>query len=131
MPSVVIEVRCPYPEPVQAALLGAAYDAVVDALRVSPVHRNATLVEHPPHRFIGRTDCPDPDRLTNVTIYVMAGRSIEAKRRLHRLMVERLSTFGIPPVCVLIRLIELPPENFGVRGGQAGSDVDLGYPLDV
>jgi len=32
---------------------------------------------------------------------------------------------------VLIRLVELPAENFGVRGGVPLADVDLGYPLDV
>jgi hypothetical protein len=32
---------------------------------------------------------------------------------------------------VLVRVIEQPAENFGVRGGQALCDVDVGYPVNV
>ena len=56
---------------------------------------------------------------------------MEAKRRLYRLLTESFAVVGIPPECVLIRLFELPAENFGVRGGQALCDVDLGYSVDV
>jgi len=47
------------------------------------------------------------------------------------LITEKFAAAGIPPNCVLIRLHELPAENFGVRGGQALCDVELGYPVDV
>ena len=77
------------------------------------------------------TDSPAPERLTNVSIYLLPGRSVGAKRELYRRIVASFADLGIPPHCVLIRLIELPPENFGVRGGQALCDVDLGYPVDV
>ena len=131
MPSATIEVRRTYSATEETALLLAVHDCIVDAFRVSPVHRNVTLVVHAPHRFLGRTDCPDPDRLTNISLFVLPGRSLAAKRRLYALLVQRLSDFGIPPACVLVRLHELPAENFGVRGGLPVCDVELGYRLDV
>jgi len=131
MPSAIVEVRRHYPPEQETYLLESVHDAIVRAFEVSPVHRNATLVVHAPHRFIGRTDCPDPERLTNVSIFLLPGRSVEAKRRLYRLLTESFAVVGIPPECVLIRLFELPAENFGVRGGQALCDVDLGYSVDV
>ena len=109
----------------------AVHAALVDAFRVSPVHRNIVLTVHEASRFLGRLDCPDPDRLTNISIFVLPGRSVEAKRRLYQGIVKGLQPLGIPPDCVLIRLHELPPENIGVRGGQAVCDVELGYPVDV
>ncbi len=109
----------------------AVHAAIVEAFEVSPVHRNVTLVVHAPHRFIGRTDCPQPDRVTNISIFLLPGRSRAAKRRLYASLVQRLQAFGIPPVCVLVRLHELPAENFGVRGGQALCDVELGYSVAV
>lgn len=105
--------------------------AIVEAFKVSPVHRNLTLIVHPAHRFLGRTDCPDPERLTNVSIFALPGRSISAKRLLYRLLVEHLERLGIPKECVLIRLHELMPDNFGVRGGLPLCDVELGYPVHV
>jgi hypothetical protein len=131
MPSAVIEVRRHYTPEEETALMESVHAAIVQAFKVSPVHRNVSLVVHAAHRFLGRTDCPEPERLTNISIYALPGRSVDAKRRLYRGLVERLQGFGIPAACVLVRLHELPAENFGVRGGQALCDVDLGYPVDV
>lgn len=131
MPSATAEVRRSYTPAEETALLQAVHDCIVAAFRVSPVHRNVTRVVHPPHRFLGRTDCPDPERLTHISLFVLPGRSLDAKRRLYQLLVQSLATFGIPPACVLVRLHELPAENFGVRGGVPVCDVVPGYPLDV
>jgi Tautomerase enzyme len=131
MPSATIEVRRHYTPAEETQLMLAVHEAIVHAFEVSPVFRNVTLTVHAEHRFLGRTDCPDPDRLTNISIFVLPGRSLHAKRRLYRGLVARLQALGIPPDCVLVRLLELPAENFGVRGGQALCDVDLGYPVNV
>lgn len=131
MPSATIEVRRTYTQEEEIQLLEAVHASIVKAFKVSPVYRNVTLVVHAAHRFLGRTDCPEPDRLTNISIFVLPGRSIEAKRRLYQEIVGRLETFGIPRACVLIRLHELPPENIAVRGGQAVCDVELGYGVNV
>ena len=131
MPSAVVEIRTHYPPEVETRLMQDVHDALVEAFRVAPTHRNVVLVVHQPHRFLGRTDCSDPERLTNVTIYALPGRSLAAKRRLYQTLVQRLQVHGIPPSCVLIRLVECPPDNFGVRGGLPITDVDLGYPVDV
>jgi phenylpyruvate tautomerase PptA (4-oxalocrotonate tautomerase family) len=131
MPSAIIEVRRRYTPEQETYLLHSVHDAIVEAFRVSPVHRNVTLVVHESHRFLGRTDCTTPEWLTNVSIFALPGRSRDAKRRLYRSITERFAASGIPPACVLIRLHELPAENFGVRGGQALCDVELGYPVDV
>ncbi len=131
MPSTTIEVRRTYTEAEETALLEAVHAALVDAFRIPSGYRNLTLVVHAPHRFLGRLDCPDPDRLTNISIFVLPGRSVDAKRRLYAAIAERLEALGIPRLCLLIKLHELPPENIGVRGGQALCDVELGYPLNV
>ena len=131
MPSATIDVCHAYTPAEEVAMMEAVHAAIVEAFRVSPVHRNVKLAVHAPHRLMGRTDCPDPARVTHISIFLLPGRSVAAKRRLYRLLVDRLATFGIPPACVLVRLHELPAENFGVRGGQALCDVDLGYPVAV
>jgi hypothetical protein len=131
MPSAIVEVRRHWPPEQETQLLLSVHEAIVQAFKVSPVHRNVTLRVHEPQRFLGRTDCPAPEYLTNVSIFALPGRSLAAKRTLYRLIVERFEALGIPRVCVLIRLVELPAENFGVRGGQALSDVTLGYSVDV
>ncbi|RCW70220.1 tautomerase-like protein [Pseudorhodoferax soli] len=131
MPSAIVEIRTTYAPEVEVQLLETVHAAIVQAFKVSPVHRNVTLVVHAPHRFLGRTDCLAPERLTNVSIFVLPGRSVAAKRALYKLLVDGLELLGIPRACVLIRLHELPPENIGVRGGLPVCDVALGYPVDI
>ena len=131
MPSATIDIRHVYSHEEEVALIAAVHEAIVEAFKVSPVHRNVNLVVHAPHRFVGRTDCPNPERLTNISVCLLPGRSVAAKRRLYRSLIQRLEAFGIPGACVLVRLVELPAENFAVRGGQALCDVELGYPVNV
>ena len=53
------------------------------------------------------------------------------KRNLYRAIVANLEPFGIPKNHVKIVLREQPRENWGIRGGQAACDVDLGFKVDV
>jgi phenylpyruvate tautomerase PptA (4-oxalocrotonate tautomerase family) len=131
MPSAIVDVRREYTPEQETYLLESVHQAIVRAFNVASTHRNVTLVVHLPHRFLGRTDCLTPEWLTNVSIFLLPGRSPDAKRKLYRFITEAFAVVGIPPSCVLIRLFELPAENFGVRGGQALCDVELGYPVNV
>jgi phenylpyruvate tautomerase PptA (4-oxalocrotonate tautomerase family) len=56
---------------------------------------------------------------------------LDAKRHLYTEIVERLAVLGIPRDHVGIALRESELENWGVRGGQAACDVDLGFDVHV
>ena len=131
MPSATVEIRRTYSAEEEVQLLESVHACIVEAFKVSPTHRNVTLIVHTPHRFLGRLDCPAPEYLTNISIFLLPGRSISAKRHLYQLLVSRLEAFGIPRACVLVRLHELPPENIAVRGGLPVCDVELGYSVFV
>ncbi len=131
MPSITLNVCRDYGPEEGRALLDAVHGALVDAFRIDAANRNMLLRVHRPDRFVGRPDVEPADRTMRVTIVCSQGRSVQAKRRLYAGIVAALEPLGVPPACVLVRLIELPVENFGVRGGQALCDVDLGYDLEV
>ncbi len=71
------------------------------------------------------------ERFTVIEITLFAGRSMAAKRALYRALVRNLGGLGVPPADVKITLIEAPPENWGVGGGQPASEVDLGFEIEV
>jgi len=102
-----------------------------EAFKILPGDRNVRLVVHEPHRF----ECPpsrtNPERYTHISIDAFAGRSLEAKRRLYRTIVDNLQARGIPKDHVKILIREIPKANWGIRGGQAGCDVELGFKIDV
>lgn len=109
----------------------AVHAALRDAFRILPHDRHVRLIAHEPHRF----ECPpgrsQPELYTHISIDAFVGRSLDAKRTLYSRVVENLEGLGVPRDHVKILLRELPQENWGIRGGQAGCDVELGFKVDV
>jgi phenylpyruvate tautomerase PptA (4-oxalocrotonate tautomerase family) len=62
---------------------------------------------------------------------IFPGRSLDTKRLLYRLVVENVEKTGIERDRVLVVLHEPPLENWGIRGGQAAVDVQLGFKTNV
>ena len=59
------------------------------------------------------------------------GRSVEAKKRLIRLLFERFTAdLGYDVNDLEINLIETPRENWGVRG-RTGDELELPYKVEV
>lgn len=99
------------------------------ALQVPADDRQIRYVEHLPQHFAVPPD--KTDNYTLIEILIFPGRSLQAKRRLYQEIVTRLGALGIAPGDILIVLQEPPLDNWGLRGGQPASAVDLGFRLDV
>jgi phenylpyruvate tautomerase PptA (4-oxalocrotonate tautomerase family) len=131
MPSALIEVRQEYPKEVEVGIMEAVHSALRECFKIMPHDRNIRLLVHKPHRFECPPDREKPEFYTHISIDCFAGRSLDAKRSLYRTIVNNLNRFGIPKDHVKIMLREITPENWGIRGGQAACDVDLGFKVDV
>lgn len=112
-------------------IIDAVHSALQTAFKILPADKNVRLVIHSPHRFACPTDKTDPEYYTYISIDAFSGRSIDAKRKLYKSIVENLEVLGIPKDHVEILLREAPGENWGLQGGQAASEVILGYKVDV
>ena len=131
MPSVLIEVRKRYAPAEEVALMEAVHAALQEAFKITPNDRNVRLIAHEPHRFACPPGKTKPEAYTHISIDAFVGRSVEAKRNLYRAIVANLERFEIPKDHVKILLREIPRENWGIRGGQAASDVELGFKVEV
>ena len=131
MPSVLIEVRHQYTAEQEVALIEAVHVALREAFKILPRDKNVRLIVHEPHRFACPPAREKPEFYTHISIDAFAGRSLDAKRNLYRAIVNNLEALGIPKDHVKILLREIPKENWGIRGGQAGSDVELGFKVEV
>lgn len=129
MPLARIEVRRSRPAHEVQALIEAVYQAQREALRVPEDDRQIRYVEHRPEHFAVPPDKTENYTLVEITLF--PGRSIEAKRALYASIVRRFGALGIAASDVFIVLYEPPLTNWGLRGGQPASDVDLGFRLDV
>ncbi len=131
MPSITIEVRREYAEPQEIAIMEAVHAAVVAAFRIPEHDRSVRLVVHKPHRFDVPPQLMQPEYATVISIDAFAGRSLDAKRNLYRTIVDNLEAFGIPRDHVKVLVRDVPRENWGIRGGQAGCDLDIGFTIEV
>jgi len=129
MPDVLIETRAGWLASNKAAVIEAVHAAMVAALQIPQHDRVLRLIEHVPENFAIPPGLSE--RFTRIEITLFAGRSLDAKRKLYREIVNRLEPFGVPPTAVKIALIEVPLENWGIRGGHAASDIDLGFSVKV
>jgi phenylpyruvate tautomerase PptA (4-oxalocrotonate tautomerase family) len=131
MPITTIQVRTTYTPEQEVAIIEAVQTALVEGLKIPSQDRHVMLVAHAPHRFIVPSALERPERFTAISIDAFPGRSIAAKRSLYQAVVANLEPLGIPRNHVLITLRDIPLTDWGVRGGQAACDVDLGFNLNV
>lgn len=131
MASSLIEVRRRYTQAEEAAIIDAIHDALVAAFQIPAEDKHVRLVVHEPHRLSHAPNLAEPERYTLVSIDCFAGRTVEAKRNLYREIVNRLATLGIPRDHVTIVLRESETQNWGIRGGHAACDIDLGFKVNI
>jgi len=109
----------------------AAHAALRDAFKIIPGDRDVWLAVDESPRFQCPPDREKPEFYTHISIDCFAGRSLETKSKLYKSIVHNLSLFGIPECHVKIMLREITAENWGIRGGQAACDVELGFEVKV
>lgn len=131
MPSVLIERREASSAEHEVDIMEAVHSALRDAFRIKPTDRNVRLMVHEPHRFMCPPGKDKPEAYTHVSIDAFAGRSVEAKRALYKAIVNNFEALGIPKDHVKILVRDVPLTDWGIRGGQAACDVELGFELNV
>jgi len=116
-------------EPIKSRLSDVIHSCVVEALQY-PADKRA-------HRFFpldhsdffypaGRTE-----RYTIIEFSMFEGRSVEAKKKLIRLLFERVQKeFGIIPQDLEMTIFETPKHNWGFRG-LPGDEHKLDYKVEV
>lgn len=114
---------------IKLKLSDVIHACVVEALQFPPdkrAHRFFPLAEddffYPP----GRTK-----QYTIIEISMFEGRSVETKKRLIRLLFERLAgELGIGAQDIEITIFETPKQNWGIRG-VPGDELALNYRVEV
>jgi phenylpyruvate tautomerase PptA (4-oxalocrotonate tautomerase family) len=129
MPLIKLEARHGLPAQLKRGLFDAVHDALVRWFHIPDDDRAQRFVEYAPEDF----EIPPGrgPRFTIVTIAAFKGRTLEAKRDLYKAIADRFEALGIPRLDVFILLEEQPKENWGLRGGIAGCDLDLGFKVEV
>lgn len=115
--------------PVKAQLSDVIHACVVEALQFPPDKRAHRFFPLDPSDFYypaGRTD-----RYIILEISMFEGRTVETKKRLIRLLFERITeALEISVQDIEITITETPRHNWGFRG-LPGDEIGLNYKVDV
>ena len=116
-------------DPIKARLSDVIHSCVMEALAYPAdkrAHRFFPLAEDDFFYPAGRTK-----RYTILEFSMFEGRSVEAKKKLIRLLFDRVHhEFGISPQDLEITLFETPKHNWGFRG-LPGDEHTLNYKVEV
>src|ERR1700687_2033862 len=127
MPLVHVHLRAGRTSVQKQVILDALHAAFVEALKIPGTDRNQLVHEYAPEHFEAAYG---PDSVF-VEAVIFPGRSLEAKRKLYRLIADGLAAAGVARDRVLIVLHEPPLESGGIRGGEAATDVQMGFKIDL
>jgi len=112
------------------ALLDGIHSALVDAFLIPDYDRRQQLYELDENNF--EIPSTKSNQFGIVEIIAFQGRSFDAKKKLYPAIVQNLGQYpGIIGDDILILLHEPQKENWGIRGGNPASEVDIGFKIDV
>lgn len=116
-------------QPIRERLSGVIHACVMEALQFPADKRAHRYFPMPKEDFFhpeGRTDA-----YTIIEIGLISGRSVEAKKKLIRLLFEHIQgQLGISHQDIEICIQESPAENWGFRG-MHGDEIRPNYKIDV
>ncbi len=127
MPLIKIHMRDGKEKQHKRALLDGVHQALVSAFKIPKNDRTILLTEYDAEHFDGRDE-----NFTIVEVIAFAGRTKDAKRELYKKIVENVcKTTKLAPTDIFIIINDIPKDNWGIRGGQMASEVDIGFKTDV
>ena len=114
---------------IRSALSDAIHASVVEAFAYPPGKKCHRFIPLEEPDFIYPAD--RSSRYTIIEISIFEGRSVAAKKRLIRLIYERVpAATGIAPNDLELTIFETPRHAWGIRG-KPGDEIDLSYKVEI
>ncbi|MBO9703173.1 MAG: tautomerase family protein [Sporocytophaga sp.] len=108
-------------------LIESTHSVLVQTLEIPDEDKNLRVIEFDPDLFYSKK----PYEIF-IQITLFKGRTIETKKVLFQNIVQELNKkLSIDKDSVFIVLNEQPLENWGLRGGQIASDINIGFNINI
>ena len=104
-------------------LIEAVQAALLETLAIPDWDRDVVVQTFEGNERIVPTN--NSARFTRIEVILFAGRRIDVKRALYKAIVHRLGVLGVPAQEIKTILLEMPAENWGLKGGLPASEVDF------
>jgi len=115
-------------KPIQSQFSDLIHSCIVDAMDLPKDKKFHRFFLMNPEDFIYPAD--RSEKYTVIEISMFEGRSVEVKKKLIRLIFERVGMLGISNNDIEITIYETPKSNWGIRG-LPGDELILNYKVDI
>ena len=127
MPRVRIETTEQLGTEAATALMNDVGDVMVETLGLAADDRTISLHSYAPGMFQMK-----PPYCLFIEVILFFGRSASVKKEFYRSLVSTIERkHGITAERIMILLNEQPRENWGLRGGIAGDEIDFDYDITI
>lgn len=121
MPSTLISIRKQRPLEERRAMVEAVHQVLAEVLKTPGHDRTVRLQTFAAEEFAVGPQAGEGYTLVEIALY--PGRPPAVKRELYQALVRALGAFGVAAADTKIILNEVAPENWGLRGGIPGSEL--------
>ncbi len=113
----------------KAQLLNAVNRAMIEVLKVPEDSHPVRLNEYAADTFLIPEGCSDSFTLIEATLFT--GRTPKTKKAFFQEIVEQLGGLGVDAEDIRVIIYDVPRENWGLKGGQPASEIDLGFEVEI
>jgi len=129
MPLVKISIRKGRTDSEKKTLLNIVHSALIEAFEIPDSDRVQRIYEFNDDEFEIPND--RTRKFTIIEIIILPGRSVDAKKKLYKIIFSQLKNLGYQDNDAVVVLSEPELNNWGVRGGIPASEIDLGFNLNI
>lgn len=101
---------------------------LVNVLQI-PEHDRQIVLEQKEHGFYQPPDSSGKYLIFEIKMF--SGRTFETKKKLFKELFSLAVNLGVEPSNINVILEDIDKQNWGIRGGQPASEVDLGFEIKV
>ena len=129
MPQVKVYGRADSLRPIRSKLSDVIQSCMTDGIGLPPEKRFQRFILIEPEDFIFSMDRTEQYIIIEISMF--EGRDVETKKKLLKLLMERIhKQLDIPTNDIEITIFETPKCNWGIRG-QTGDELGLSYKVEV
>lgn len=129
MPIINIETLQQLSPSVKKDILKAVHSAAIAVLQLPPDTCHVRWIEIHPDNYFCVTDKPENHFYMEIKLF--HGRSLEVKKELYQSLFKVMQDHHLETENLMIALHEITMENWGMCGGQPGSELSFNYKVDI
>ena len=129
MPVVTISIFKGYSVEFKNKIHNAIHSSIVTAFQIPGSDFNQKIHEYDKDNW--KIPPGKSGNFIHIEVFIFPGRTKETKKKLYKGIIAHLEEIGIKKDDVIISLIEVPMQNWAIRGGIPADEVDLGYETNI